>query len=130
AKTMTLFSTSYLVPAVLLNPVLLLHTTNTILSRTLPTSLIAPPLIPQSTPMSAWGPGASPPLLDVHTSDNFCWSYTMLMVGVQLVIFGRVRDSREARRERSAELLAKGEEERRSSSPISTTTSTSDEGIP
>ncbi|KAL8728791.1 MAG: hypothetical protein Q9166_005169 [cf. Caloplaca sp. 2 TL-2023] len=92
-------STSYLLPAIFLNPVLFLHGLNTILSR------IIPPILNLSTdvqppPYSTFGPSANHPHLDVHASDNFCWSYTVVMICAQLMAFGRVHRLREEGKER------------------------------
>ena len=85
-------STSYLLPAILLNPVLFLHSLNTILSRILPPIITATTV--QPAPYSTLGPSANHPHVDMHTSDNLCWSYTVLMVCAQLVAFGSVSQSR------------------------------------
>ncbi|KAI9668952.1 MAG: hypothetical protein M1817_005175 [Caeruleum heppii] len=99
---MSSITSTYLLPAVFLNPVLLLHTFNTILSRLLPvtttSSLLPGDTLPPSLP--TWGPHPTAPHFDVHAHDNLCWSYTVFMVGVQLVAFGRVSGAREAGRER------------------------------
>ena len=91
--------TNYVVPAVLLNPVLLLHSVNTILSRILPA--VSVDAATQPTPYSRLGPSAQHPHIDMHANDNLCWSYTMVMVCAQLVAFGRVNRKREEMRERS-----------------------------
>ncbi|MCJ1288016.1 hypothetical protein MMC26_007369 [Xylographa opegraphella] len=91
-------TTNYLIPAILLNPVLFLHSLNTLLSRILPPIVAAGPI--QPSPYSTLGPSANYPHLDVHASDNLCWSYTAVMVCAQLVAFGRVSQAREEGRER------------------------------
>jgi hypothetical protein len=91
-------TTTYLRPAILLNPVLFLHSLNTILSRLLPPIVAATQV--QPAPYSNLGPSANHPHLDMHASDNLCWSYTAVMVCAQLVAFGSVSQSREERRER------------------------------
>lgn len=100
---------TYLLPAILLNPVLILHTFNTIASR-MPTTLAAVS-VPQQ-PMPFYGPTATSPYFDVHANDNLCWSYTVFMVGVQLVAFGKVSGNREAGRELKAQLKMEEDERR------------------
>lgn len=91
-------STSYLLPAIFLNPVLFLHGLNTILSRIIPPILeVRMPV--QPPPYSTFGPSANHPHLDVHASDNLCWSYTVVMVCAQLMAFGRVHRLREEGKE-------------------------------
>ncbi|KAI9763343.1 MAG: hypothetical protein M1840_000608 [Geoglossum simile] len=89
---MQALSTSYLLPAVLLNPVLILHTLNSLLCRLLP-SFADQPLPTWSDP-TTWGPHGTPPYLDVHSSANFCWAYTICMVCLQLFAFERVSQGR------------------------------------
>ena len=90
-------STSYLLPAIFLNPVLFLHGLNTILSRIIPPVVVAESV--QPPPYSAFGPSANHPHLDVHASDNLCWSYTLVMICAQLMAFGRVHRLREESKE-------------------------------
>ena len=90
-------TTSYLLPAILLNPVLFLHSLNTILSRLLPPVVVASSA--QPPPYSSLGPSANYPHLDIHASETLCWSYTVLIMIVQMIAFGRVSDQREKRRE-------------------------------
>ncbi|KAL8800886.1 MAG: hypothetical protein Q9182_004860 [Xanthomendoza sp. 2 TL-2023] len=90
-------STSYLLPAIFLNPVLFLHGLNTILSRIIPPILDQGPI--QPPPYSTFGPSAKYPHLDVHASDNLCWSYTVVMICAQLMAFGRVQRLREEGKE-------------------------------
>ncbi|MCJ1228015.1 hypothetical protein MMC12_004674 [Toensbergia leucococca] len=92
-------TTSYLLPAIFFNPVLFLHTLNTILSRILP-PIVAPSGI-QPPPYSDLGPSAQHPHIDVHASENLCWIYTALMVCMQIVVFGKVVRCREERREKN-----------------------------
>ncbi|KAI9850716.1 MAG: hypothetical protein M1838_005207 [Thelocarpon superellum] len=88
---MATLTNTYLLPAILLNPVLLLHTLNTIVSR-LPSAF--PSIAMDVSPLPRYGPHATLPYLDVHANDNLCWSYTAFMVGVQLLAFGRVSGMR------------------------------------
>ncbi|KAL8888643.1 MAG: hypothetical protein Q9215_003952 [Flavoplaca cf. flavocitrina] len=91
-------STSYLLPAIFLNPVLFLHGLNTILSRIIsPILEVSMPV--QPPPYSTFGPSANHPHLDVHASDNLCWSYTVVMICAQLMAFGRVHRLREEGKE-------------------------------
>lgn len=90
-------STSYILPAILLNPVLFLHSLNTILSRLLPPIVVASPT--QPPPYSKLGPSANHPHLDIHASETLCWCYTVLIMIVQMIAFGRISDLREKRRE-------------------------------
>ena len=107
--TMTSITRNYLLPAILLNPVLLLHTVNTIVAR-IPTTLASSATPPEAMPF--YGPTATSPYFDMHANDNMCWSYTIFMVGVQLVAFGKVSGNREAGRQLKAELLKEDESKR------------------
>ncbi|PMD36030.1 hypothetical protein L207DRAFT_99427 [Hyaloscypha variabilis F] len=102
-------STSYLLPAVLLNPAFILHLINTYVSHMSP-----PPLTISHSPhpiMESLGPlPGSEPYLDMHADDKLCWRYTIVMVIVQLFSFIRVSDNRVRRR--SAREAAKLERER------------------
>ncbi|KAL8969747.1 MAG: hypothetical protein Q9183_001853 [Haloplaca sp. 2 TL-2023] len=91
-------STSYLLPAVFLNPVLFLHGLNTILSRIVPPIAVASSV--QPPPYSTFGPSGMHPHLDIHASDNLCWSYAVVMICAQLMAFGRVHRLREEGREK------------------------------
>ena len=89
---------SYIVPAVFLNPVLFLLSLNTILSRVLPPVIVD--AAEQPPPYSTFGPSAQHPHLNIHASEKLCWSYTFLIVCVQLAAFGKVsqcRDESEAK---------------------------------
>lgn len=98
ANMHNLIRTSYLLPAIFLNPVLFLHTLNTILSRILPPIVVS--ATTQPPPYSDLGPSACHPHFDIHSSESFCWSYTIVMVCAQLMAFGRVSRCREQGRER------------------------------
>jgi hypothetical protein len=102
-------STSYLLPAVLLNPAFILHLINTYVSHMWP-----PPLTISHSPhpfMESLGPLPGSTLyLDMHADDKLCWRYTIVMVIVQLFSFIRVSDNRVRRR--SAREAAKLERER------------------
>ena len=93
------WSTNYVLPAVLLNPILFLHSLNAILSRLLPP--ITVDAATQPVPYYPLGPSAEHPHIDMHAHDNLCWSYTCVMVCAQLVVFGRVNRMRNKRREKA-----------------------------
>ncbi|KAH8596239.1 hypothetical protein B0O99DRAFT_651850 [Bisporella sp. PMI_857] len=86
-------SSSYLLPAILVNPAFILHLINTFVSYWAP-----PPPIPSASPypnFEKWGPLPGSTLyLDMHADDRLCWSYTVIMVIVQFLAFGRVQDNR------------------------------------
>ena len=86
-------STSYIVPAIFLNPVLFLISLNTILSRVLPPIIVD--AVKQPPPYSTFGPSAQHPHLNIHASEKLCWSYTFLIVCAQLAAFGKISDCRE-----------------------------------
>ena len=92
-------STTYIVPAIFLNPVLFLMSLNTILSRILPPIDIND--AKQPPPHSTLGPSAEHPHLDVHASENLCWGYTAFIVCAQLAAYGRVGFRREEGREQA-----------------------------
>ena len=108
--TMASITKTYLLPAIFLNPVLILHTFNTILSR-MPTTLAASSSPSQSIPF--YGPSATQPYFNVHDNDNLCWTYTFFMVGVQLVAFGRVSGIRNEDRRVKAQQKREAEEMRK-----------------
>jgi hypothetical protein len=91
-------STTYLLPAIFLNPCFLLHLINTVVSH------YGPPPTASVSPhpfMESIGPVPGSVLyMDMHADDQLCWGYTFLMVLVQLFAFGRVQDNRSQRRER------------------------------
>jgi hypothetical protein len=128
AVTMTPLSSTYLIPAVLFNPVVILHGFNTFYSHFISTTL------PASTSNHQWlenlGPAALPgPYFDVHNNNQLCWGYTALMVLVQVLAYGKVNDTRV--RKKSARAAAKAERERqaaqedqKSISQVCTTTTT------
>jgi hypothetical protein len=102
----TSITSYYVLPAIILNPVVILHGINTILAHLLP------PTLSTSTSCRPWleqfGPSAdTSPYLDVHANEQLCWSYTLVMVGVQILAFGRVGDNRVKRKSAKA---AKDEE--------------------
>jgi hypothetical protein len=101
-------SASYLIPAIFLNPAFVLHAINTFVSHAFP-SPSAVSVSPHPF-MESIGPlPASKPYLDMHSDENLCWSYTVIMVFVQVLAFGRVQDNRVKRKSAKA---AKVERER------------------
>lgn len=94
-----ILSTSYVVPGLLLNPILFLYGINTILSRILPPISIDAAI--QPAPYYSRGPSAEHPHLDIHASESLCWSYTAFNVCANLAAFGRVSEHRQARKERA-----------------------------
>ncbi|KAI9733807.1 MAG: hypothetical protein M1818_007074 [Claussenomyces sp. TS43310] len=107
------FTTTYIVPALLLNPCIVLHFLNTFMSRLNPGILDA-----SSSPhewLERFGPMAhSDAYFDLHLNDYLCWGYTILMVFVQIMVFGKVSDNRvqrkAARRERDRSIGMKCDE--------------------
>jgi len=95
-------STSYIIPAIFLNPVLLLHGLNTIFSRTLPPIAVAGPI--QGSPYTMYGPAAVRQHVDVQSSENLCWGYTIIMIFAQLLAYGQISqrsvEGRESRKQR------------------------------
>ncbi|KAL3417796.1 hypothetical protein PVAG01_10806 [Phlyctema vagabunda] len=98
------FKTSYLVPAILLNPAFVLHLFNTFVSHLLP-----PPCTASVSPhpfMENLGPLPGTKIaIDVHENDPLCWGYTVIMVIVQCLAFGSVQDNRVKRRSARAAKL-------------------------
>ena len=92
-------STSYILPAIFLNPVLFLHGLNSILSRLLP-PIIIPSATVQRPAYSMLGPAATYQHIDIQNSENLCLGYTFVMICAQLVAYGRVMKVREAGKER------------------------------
>ncbi|PSS16505.1 hypothetical protein M430DRAFT_35283 [Amorphotheca resinae ATCC 22711] len=86
-------STTYLFPAILLNPPFLLHLINTFISR-----LVHQPPITSVSPhpiMESMGPvPGSKPYLDMHADDHLCWRYAVFMVVLQVLVYGRVQVNR------------------------------------
>ena len=108
-------STTYLIPALLLNPAFVLHLINTTMSYfTAPLHNIS--LSPHPF-MDSLGPKRETGLyMDMHADDALCWRYTAVMVVVQILAIGRVQENREQKRARReakrAERLERVERER------------------
>ena len=92
-------SKNYLVPGLLLNPILFLWSVNTILSRLLPPIVVD--AVVQPPPFYPLGPSAEHPHLDIHSSERICWSYTAFIVCANLAAFGRVNGRRQEAKERA-----------------------------
>jgi len=98
---MPLLSSTYLIPAILLNPAFVLHCINTFVSHWVP----HPPTTSGSPHpfMESIGPApGSKPYMDIHADDALCWRYTAVMVFVQILAFGRVSDNRVRRKSAKA----------------------------
>lgn len=92
--------TSYLLPAVFLNPCVILH----FLINT-PISHLDSTVYPTSNSHAQWleslgpvSPAYKQPFFDVHRSDGMTLAYTMLMVGLQVLAFGKLSDIRATRK--------------------------------
>ena len=92
-------SKNYIVPGLLLNPILFLWSVNTILSRLLPPIVVNAAV--QPLPFYPLGPSAEHPHLDIHSSERICWSYTAFIVCANLAAFGRVNERRQEAKERA-----------------------------
>jgi hypothetical protein len=108
----TSLTSTYLLPAVLLNPVVILHGFNTFMSHVTPAATVV-----VSTSQHQWlenlGPvSARGYYLDVHSNEQLCWGYTMLIVVVQILAYGTVSDERVRRKSARA---AKAARERKAS---------------
>lgn len=90
-------TTSYIIPAIFLNPVIFLHCLNTVFSRTLPPIAVAGPV--QRSPYTMYGPAAVRQHVDVQSSENLCWGYTIIMIFAQLLAYGQISQRRVERRE-------------------------------
>ena len=95
----TSFTSSYIVPAVLLNPLVVLHAINTYASHYIPSAMRT---IVSSSLFPTWEklgpPGNADPYLDMHKNDTLCWRYTAVMVVVQILAYSKVCDNREIRK--------------------------------
>ncbi|EKD18279.1 hypothetical protein MBM_03272 [Drepanopeziza brunnea f. sp. 'multigermtubi' MB_m1] len=101
---MPTITSNYILPAIFLNPAVILHLINTFLSHIIP----PPPSISHSPHpfFESLGPLRNAAVqLDMHADDQLCWSYTALMVLVQILAFGRVNDNRVRRNVAKAAIL-------------------------
>ncbi|KAM3086209.1 hypothetical protein ACMFMF_000163 [Clarireedia jacksonii] len=99
-------TSTYLLPAIFLNPAFVLHLINTFISHLLP----PPPTISVSPHpiFETLGPLPGTDLaFDMHEDDTLCWSYTFVMVIVQLLAFGRVSNNRVRRSHARASRVGK-----------------------
>ena len=94
---------SYFATTLFLNPSLFLLGINVLLSRTLP-PIHVPGVAQQPPPYYTFGPSATHPHLDVHASDTFCWSYTLFMCFVQMLVYGKLWTIEDAKRESKVNL--------------------------
>jgi hypothetical protein len=77
-----------ILPTIFLNPVLFLHSLNTILTKLLPS-------------LNGYEGNYAQPHIDIHASESLCWSYTALIVWAQMLAFlrfDRLREERETAR--------------------------------
>ena len=77
-----------ILPTIFLNPVLFLHSLNTILTKFLPS-------------MNGFEGNSAQPHLDIHASESLCWGYTAFIVWAQMAAFlrfDRLRDEQEKAR--------------------------------
>lgn len=109
-KMPTSFALTYLLPAIVLNPLVVLHSLNTFASHFIPSAMaIAVSRSPHKCFEVLGPPGNHDPYLDIHASDQLCWSYTAVMVVLQVLAYRRVSDNRELRRNISAARKAERE---------------------
>lgn len=95
----TSFTSSYLVPAVFLNPIVILHAINTYASHYIPSAMRAFPSKSLYKGFEMLGPpGNQAPYLDMHQDNVLCLKYTALMVVVQVLAYAKVCDNRELRK--------------------------------
>lgn len=96
----TLFTTAYLLPGIVLNPVLLLHGFNTFASHFIPSAISTVASYSRYKWMEDCGPpGNQIPYFYVHTNDSLCWSYTAVMVVVQVLTYIKIVDTREIQKQ-------------------------------
>jgi hypothetical protein len=91
-------STNYLLPAIFLNPAVVLHVINTAVSHlqgvSCARSFSSNPFIESLGPV----PGSTL-YLDMHANDRLCWKYTALMVLVQLLVMWKMHKNTEIEEE-------------------------------
>jgi hypothetical protein len=76
---------NFLIPSIILNPVLFLHSVNAVLTYLLPCL--------EDYDRSTY----VQPHLDLHKDEHLCWVYTMLILLAQLIAFQRYDRSKEER---------------------------------
>lgn len=103
-------SSNYFLPAILLNPVVVLHSINTYVSYAYPSNVALSPS-PHAY-LSALGPDPSTqPYLDMHDRGNLRWTYTLIMVCAQLLAylnFGTNREKKKAKARRQGSPSGQG----------------------
>lgn len=96
----TSFTSSYLLPGIVLNPVLVLHGFNTFASHYIPSAISTVVSYSRYKWMEDCGPpGNQIPYFYVHNNDSLCWSYTAVMVVLQILAYIKIVDDREAQRQ-------------------------------
>lgn len=96
----TLFTSSYLLPGIVLNPVLVLHGFNTFASHYIPSAISTVESYSRYKWMEDCGPpGNQIPYFYVHNQNSLCWSYTAVMVVLQVLAYIKIVDNREAQRQ-------------------------------
>jgi hypothetical protein len=108
----TPFTSSYILPGIVLNPLIVLHGFNTYASHYIPSAI---PTVASSSRykwFEDYGPqGNQIPYFYVHGNDSLCWSYTAVMVVVQVLAYIKIVDDREAQRQ--IHLRTKAESDKR-----------------
>lgn len=91
-------SRNYLLPAIFLNPAVVLHVINTAISHLQGASYVRS-LSPNPF-IESLGPVPESELyFDMHANDRLCWNYTALMVLVQLLVMWKLHANIENERE-------------------------------
>jgi len=108
----TSFTSTYILPAIVLNPLVVLHGFNTFASHWIPSAISTVASQSPHKIIEALGPipGHADPYLDLHANDHLCWGYTMAMVLLQVIAYGKVSGNREIRKERKERKLERERE--------------------
>lgn len=108
------FTTSYLLPGIVLNPVLLLHGFNTFASHYIPSAISTVASYSRYKWMEDCGPpGNQIPYFYVHTNDSLCWSYTAVMVVLQVLAYIKIVDDRETQKKKAVQIKAESDKPQR-----------------
>lgn len=95
----TSFTSSYILPGIVLNPLIVLHGFNTYASHYIPSAIATVASSSRYKWFEDYGSqGNQIPYFYVHSHDSLCWSYTAVMVVVQVLAYIKIVDSREAQR--------------------------------
>ncbi|KFY43418.1 hypothetical protein V494_01988 [Pseudogymnoascus sp. VKM F-4513 (FW-928)] len=106
----TSFTSSYLLPGIVLNPVILLHGFNTYASHYIPSAMSTIASYSRYKWMEDCGPpGNQLPYFYVHTHDSLCWSYTAVIVAVQVLAYIKIVDDRAAQKQIHLQTKAKSD---------------------